>query len=58
MTLEHDETNKGENTTRQGQVQLQNGRRTEIDAVTLRTEVDLQAQKLRQSGKKSSSVTS
>lgn len=43
---------------RQGQVGLQNGSQMEIDAVTLRTEVDLQAQKLRQSGKESSSVTS
>lgn len=30
-----------------GQVGLQNGSQIEIDAVTLRTEVDLQAQKLR-----------
>lgn len=41
-----------------GQVGLQSGSQMEMDAVTLRTEVDLQAQKLRWSGKEWSSVTS
>lgn len=47
---------------RHGQVGLQkrksDGKKKKIDAVTLRTEVDLHAQKLRQSGKKSGSVIS
>lgn len=49
---------RGEEVTDRGKVGLQSGSQMEIDAVTLRTEVDLQAQKLRQSGKDSSSVTS
>lgn len=60
MTLYNDETAADENSTnttvqylslhgrsgdeRQGQIGLQNGSQMEIDAVTLRTEVDLQAQ--------------